>query len=391
MKTIWLASWYPNKISPFNGDFIKRHAAAVSLYEDVHVITIQRDEEGTITKKTLTEEFSNGRLKESIVYYYCPKHRFPFYDKWRNERRYQRAYIKAIHEVIKKNGKPHLVHVHVGMKAGVFALWLRRNFGIPYVVTEHWSGFLEESDSRFSQLPFYLRSKWKRIMQLATGVTTVSQHLLNGVKKHFPDTPAVVIPNVVDTSIFYPDNNIATDPVRFIHVSGMQLLKNPYDILAAFSIVLKTYPDAKLDIVGFRPPSLPLQDIASNLKLNENFFLQREIPQPELAKRINEATALVLYSSYETFGCVVIEANGCGKPVIVSDIPTFHETVTEGENGYFVPLRSHERLAQRMIELIKNRSSFDSQAISTKTGSKYGYAVVGKQFSDWYREMLKVV
>ncbi len=35
MKVLWLVSWYPSKLSPLSGDFVKRHAEAVSLYEDV--------------------------------------------------------------------------------------------------------------------------------------------------------------------------------------------------------------------------------------------------------------------------------------------------------------------------------------------------------------------
>ncbi|HEX2628008.1 MAG TPA: glycosyltransferase [Chitinophagaceae bacterium] len=385
MKTIWLASWYPNKIFPFNGDFIKRHAAAVSLYEDVHVITVQRDETGSVTRSTLKEEFSNGKLKETIVYYYCPKHRFSFYDKWRNERRYQRAFIKTIHETIKKEGKPHLVHVHVGMKAGVFALWMKRNYGTPYVISEHWSGFLKEADKKFNDLPFYLRNSWNKIMTHCTGVSAVSMHLLNGVAKHFPNVSLARIANVVDTSIFYPAP--VMNDIRFIHISGLQPLKNPGDILRAFAIVVQTEQSAKLDVFGSKNEEII--KLATDFGLQNAISFHEEIPQQELAMHMNKSTGLILYSTFETFGCVIIEANACGLPVIVSDIPTFHETVTEGENGYFVPLHSPEKLAQRMLELIKNRSSFNSNAIATKTGSKYGYAVVGEQFSNWYREMLK--
>lgn len=387
MKTIWLASWYPNKIFPFNGDFIKRHAAAVSLYEDVHVITVQRDESGSVTRKTLKEESVNGRLKETIVYYYCPKHRFSLYDKWRNERRYQRTFIKSIHEIIKKDGKPHLVHVHVGMKAGVFALWMKRNFGTPYVISEHWSGFLEESDSKYSQLPFYLQLTWKKIMQKATGVSAVSQHLLNAVNKYFPNTPGVIIPNVVDTSIFYPAP--AINDTRFIHISGLQSLKNPDHILQAFAIVKQAAGPVKLDVFGSKNEKII--KLTTDLGLQNDVSFHEEVPQQVLAANMNKAIGLILYSTFETFGCVIIEANACGLPVIVSDIPTFHETVNEGENGYFVPLHSPDALAKRMLELIANRSSFNSNAIATKTGSKYSYMVVGEQFSKWYKEMLKQV
>lgn len=386
MKTIWLASWYPNKIFPFNGDFIKRHAAAVSLYEDVHVITVERDEKGTVTKDILKEEFCNGRLGETIVYYHFPKQSISFLDKWRNERKYRKVYREAIREVIAKNGKPHLVHVHVGMKAGRLALWLKRSKGIPYLVSEHWSGFLEESDKRFFQLPFYLRRTWKKIMQQATGVSAVSKHLLDGVNKHFPASPGIVIPNVVDTSIFYPAPN--TNGIRFIHISGLQSLKNPADIMKAFAIVLQLQPAAQMQVYGSMNPEI--MQLSKQLGIDKHISFHNEVPQPVLATAMNQSTGLVLYSAFETFGCVVVEANACGVPAIVSDIPTFHETVTEGENGYFAPLHSSEALAKRMLELIKNRSSFDSHAIAAKTGSKYSYTVVGQQFSNWYRNMLKL-
>ena len=34
---LWLPSWYPNKLDPFDGDFIQRHAVAVSAFVPVHV------------------------------------------------------------------------------------------------------------------------------------------------------------------------------------------------------------------------------------------------------------------------------------------------------------------------------------------------------------------
>ena len=38
---LWLASWYPNKIDGFKGDFIQRHAKAAAIYEDVQVIHVE--------------------------------------------------------------------------------------------------------------------------------------------------------------------------------------------------------------------------------------------------------------------------------------------------------------------------------------------------------------
>ena len=73
MKTLWLASWYHNKISPYNGDFIMRHAQAACLYEEVQVIHIVKDEKGIVTKDTRIEESKNGQLAEMIIYYHVKK------------------------------------------------------------------------------------------------------------------------------------------------------------------------------------------------------------------------------------------------------------------------------------------------------------------------------
>ena len=65
-KILWLCSWYPNKMEPFNGDFIKRHAEAVSLYEDVQVIYVVRDVNGKVTKGVLEVESEKNKLKEKV-------------------------------------------------------------------------------------------------------------------------------------------------------------------------------------------------------------------------------------------------------------------------------------------------------------------------------------
>ena len=43
---LWLASWYPSKIAPFEGDFIQRHARATALVQPVHVVHVCKGCEG---------------------------------------------------------------------------------------------------------------------------------------------------------------------------------------------------------------------------------------------------------------------------------------------------------------------------------------------------------
>ena len=50
-EILWLPSWYPNKLAPFEGDFIQRHAQAAALYNKIYVIKVVADDRAMITKK----------------------------------------------------------------------------------------------------------------------------------------------------------------------------------------------------------------------------------------------------------------------------------------------------------------------------------------------------
>lgn len=386
-KILWQVSWYPNKLAPFNGDFIKRHAEAVSLYDDIQVIHVVRDLNGLVTKDVHIDESVKEGLSEKIIYYYSPSPKFSILDKYLSEAKYRKLYKQAVNDYINQSGLPALSHVHVGMKAGIIACWLKKKKNVPYVISEHWTGLLQEADEKLTDLPYYFQSLWKKIFTGASSFSTVSAYLANAVQKQFGLQKVVVIPNVVDASIFYPAA-VKPENIRFIHISTLEKFKNPGTIIEAFAIFNKAYPLAILDIVGPEKESLKL--LVQELQLEKNIQFHNEVPQEQLAEFLRQSIALILYSSYETFGCVVIEANACGIPVIVSDIPVFHETVTEGLNGTFVKTNDPQALADRMIEMIKTQGSFNSNAIAAAS-STYSYEKVGKQFSSWYSEMLSTV
>jgi glycosyltransferase involved in cell wall biosynthesis len=383
-KILWLVSWYPNKLSPFNGDFIKRHAEAVSIYHDVQVIYVIRDTEGVITKNVLIEESVKDGLAEKVVYYYNSPVGLSILDKYLSEKKYRKLFKQAVVEYIDKSGIPVLSHVHVGMKAGIIAYWLKKTKAVPYVISEHWTGFLQEADERIVDKPFYLKLAWEKVIANASGLSAVSKYLSTAIQKQFSVKQVCVIPNVVDTSIFFPSDTLSRS-IRFIHISNLSKFKNPASIIEAFSIVQKLYPSAVLNVFGSEGKQF--EKLVSELQLNENICFHTEVPQQQLAEFIRQSLALILYSSYETFGCVIIEANACGIPVIVSDIPVFYEIVTEGLNGLFAKANNPSSLVEKMIEMINTSESFNSNNIAVAS-SKYNYEKIGKRFSDWYSDIV---
>jgi len=136
MNVLWITSWYPNKLAPFNGDFIKRHAEAVSLYARVHIIHIVRDEKGLVTKDRLVEEFQNGNLKETIVYYYIEARRPRFIEKILSVSKFDQISKQLVDEEMSGTDKPDLLQVYIGMKAGLAGIYAKKKYNINYIVAE---------------------------------------------------------------------------------------------------------------------------------------------------------------------------------------------------------------------------------------------------------------
>lgn len=381
MKILWLVSWYPSKVEPFAGDFIQRHAQAASLYHDIHVIHVVRDAKGEFTKDVRIEESQRGRLHERIIYYYSP-----FYSsvagKFFSQLKYNRLFAKSIDQYVREQGRPDGIHVHVGMKAGLMAMRMLRREKFPYVVTEHWTGFLPEAKDRIGNMPSYMQNAWKLVLKKAAGISAVSGRLAQQLRSFSGKEKIMVIPNVVNTDLFFPVSQKEKQLTRFIHISGLDHQKNPEAILKALAIVKTRTGSFHLDVFG--PERRDVSDLVKKLGLENHTRMHGEVPQKELAPYLQQSDALILYSRYETFGCVVIEANACGVPVIASDIPVMHELLEEDRNGFFVTGDDSQALADKLVWFIENRPRHDANMIAKECSEKYSYNVVGRQFSNWY-------
>ena len=382
-KYLWLTSWYPNRNDRFDGDFIQRNAQAVSAFCNIHVIHVQKEEPAHVYQSN--ELNSTGNLTENIIYYSCKKTGIAILDKWISHRNYIRCYKKAIATYILENGKPAVVHVHVAMKAGLLAVWIKQKWKIPFVVSEHWTGYLNDADIRLQDQAAWFQQGAKQVFREASAVTVVSDFLGKSIQQYFPFIRYTVVPNVVNTSIFHFQHKADGVKQQFIHISNMTAQKNLADIIRAVGLVKDQYPGVTMKIFG--PKHSVVQQQVLDAGLAQQIEFMGEQSQPVLADAILLSCALVLYSSFETFGCVVIEANACGVPVIVSDIAVMHELVQPNLNGMLVKGEAPQQLAEAMIQMIKRRNDYQGEQIASTAASKYGYATVGKQFLEIYHQI----
>jgi len=380
---LWLPSWYPNKLGPFDGDFIQRHARAVSSFIPVHVFYIVRDKRGTITRDVKMENSIQGNLHETIVYYYSPGSSISLVERIHSHRKYTRLYRRHLEKHFSEYGVAALAHVHIAFKAGMIALWLKRKYNIPYLLTEQWTIYLEEAVPGFDSLSWYAQSQIQAVFKSALLVLPVSRFLGEVLKKRWPFISYEVVPNVVNTDIFFPEQRDAGDCLKLVHISTLTYQKNPQTLLRAAGILKSGGLDFKLQIIG--PHQNELSELSKKLGLEDRITFLEEMPQEELAGILRKSDALILYSRYETFGCVLIEANACGIPVIVPETELMHELVHPHLNGVFVKPGSAEQLANAIMDFRSGRATFVKEEIARITWDKYAYPSVGEILFSIYK------
>ena len=386
-KILWLASWYPNLLEPLNGDFIERHAQAASMDHDIYVIHVKKSSRINHEQQTETEIRTYSEHCQSKIIYYKPRFtNIGWLEKLYSNYAYVKYSLRAAKSYIRERGKPHCVHVHIALKAGLTALLLKFLYKLPYIVSEQWTGLLREAHPNIGNYPRSFRYLWNLVMQNASACTAVSHWLGKAMQEKFAVRYSV-IPNVVNLDIFQL-NPYRSSRYRFIHISTLNDQKNPGQILEAVAQLMKN-TNTEFEFWVFGEAHSSLLQIAQDLGISERVEFKGTRLQPELAVQMRDCNCLILYSRYETFGCVVIEANACGLPVIVSDIPTMHELVRENINGTFVPLDSPKKLAEKMKWMMDQPGHFNASDIRHITDISFSYEAVSKQFDEVYRQLSK--
>jgi len=85
---------------------------------------------------------------------------------------------------------------------------------------------------------------------------------------------------------------------------------------------------------------------------------------PDVRPAIAQCSVYVLPSYREGTPRTVLEAMAMGRAIITTDAPGCRETVVEGENGFLVPVRSADALAQAMLKFLQD------PALATRMGQR---------------------
>ncbi|MGM9795730.1 MAG: glycosyltransferase [Candidatus Aphodosoma sp.] len=394
MKSLFITPWYPTKYDAMSGLFVFRHAEAVLSQEiDVHVLYICYHPD---VKKHYMEHIHSHSVKQTFFYY----------PEKRNSITEIKHLFKAWRYWHSHYGLPDIIHLNVLTKQIILPLYIKKKYNIPFVLTEHWSGYLPENGAFYRSKS---KSFYKMAIAKASMVMPVSNLLAEAMKKALPKRikDITVIPNVVN-DLFYslskkeyrkitPRNN--KEKFVFLHVSCFDNeAKNTIGIVEATEKLCAIRNDFTIKMIGAGPDYEATKNIASSKKLIDNIIqFTGELLTEQVAIEMTEADAFILFSNYETAAVVLQEASVMELPIISTSVgiaPMILSPITKTENdikissqGILVPQKDTNALCHAMNYMIDHMNDFSNRD-NSNSKNEYTYKSIGEKISAVYKQTI---
>lgn len=145
----------------------------------------------------------------------------------------------------------------------------------------------------------------------------------------------------------------AGGPIVTIVANLRHEVKDQETFLRAAARVKAQIPDAVYVLAGEGERTDLLRSYARDLGVGEAaVFTGRCTRVPEL---LAASDVCVLSSLNEGFSNAVLEYMAAGKPVVTTEVGGVREAVIEAESGFIVPVGNDEQLADRLVQLLRDR------------------------------------
>lgn len=293
--------------------------------------------------------------------------------------------IRAYHHLRGRGFRPDVIHAHI-YTAGVPAAIIGTRSDIPVVLTEQFSGFPRRTLS-----PADVR-KARYAYGHAARALPVSRHLLEAIRSYGIDVPFEIVPNVVDTSLFFPptvEREGETVERRLLFVGNLEpsQSKGFPTLLGALARLNDRRRDWRLDVFGEGPERAAYEASAAALGLGEQLRFHGSQPKTAIAEMMRRSDLFVLPSRFDNLPCAVVEALASGLPVVSTTVGGIPELVDE-QSGRLVAPDDPLTLADTIDETLGDLDLFDRRAIAAAARNQYSLEVVGEQLCRTYESVL---
>ena len=381
MNVLFVTKGYPSAENPMKGNYeaVQAHAIA-AMGHQVSVISFRwKSLLHIFDKRPLVHRTSEnvdvfemvGILSRLPLIPKCIKnYRL---DRWMM----QMAAKQFAKKYLKNQSAPDIIHIHSQFVAK-YAIVLGKEFNVPIVLTEHWSGLNtgKVSNNILSERKIYLSSD---------AVIVVSHALQNALKKYY-GIGSLVIYNMVENRFFKDKRKIKNDSsFTFVSVGRLVPIKC-FDILVKAFSLMEHNSRVELRLIGEGPERIKIEKLVAVLHLEDKVKLLGFKTPEEVSKILCDSDCLVLSSHRETFGIVLIEAMAKGLPVVSTRCGGPEDIINES-NGLLVQPDDSEDLAKAMDYMVEHAHEYDGARIRQFCYDNFSQEKISKQIIRVYESV----
>lgn len=191
-------------------------------------------------------------------------------------------------------------------------------------------------------------------MELADVVVAPGSFVLNSIPEKAKSKKLIMSPfGSPSSDIAITERKKVNDrPLRVLFVGSMGQRKGLGDLFEAVKLL-----ERSVELIVLGTPLMPLE---SYFKIYPDFKHEHSRPHTEVLELMRSCDVFCLPSIVEGRALVMQEAMSQGLPIIITPNTGGEDLVKEGETGFLVPIRSPEKIAEKLNWFIENREQICS-------------------------------
>lgn len=282
--------------------------------------------------------------------------------------------------------RPAVVHAHWLIPQGLVlaALGLVLRAMPPFVVTSHGADLYSLRARPFRWL--------KRFTARRAAIVTVVSRGMREAMAELVDDPAAIRVEPMGVDLvhrFRVDPGDVRSGDRLLFVGRLVAKKGLGHLVEALPIIISERPDVRLDIVGFGPEEAGLRARCRALGLDDHVRFLGALGQSDIPPLYRCAAVFVAPfvqapdGDQEGLGLVLVEAAGCGCPVVAGDVPAVHDVVRAPEIGEVVRADDTVALSRAVLAALDARQRSPDRVEARARGvSHFDWAVRARAYAE---------
>ena len=251
---------------------------------------------------------------------------------------------------LQRENKYDVCLVFFGIPSGPIGYLLKKKYKLPYVIRFGGGdvpGFQERFTKVYKLIAPAIKVIWKNADALIANSQGLKDMALDFYDKKFFD----IIPNGVDTEVFYPIEKEESDEFKILFVSRLIERKGLQFIIPELKRIQDNiHKKIKLIVVGDGPYRGTLEQIAQENSVSGMIQFVGQKEKDGIVPYYQNADLFILPSAKEGMPNVVLEAMACGLPIVMTSCEGSKELITD--NGI---ISSLDDFGDNIIKLALNK------------------------------------